>query len=282
MEGRETLDLRELARARMIDLSATPGAAVAARETWRARMVNEHGSARVFEALAEQLARAGLAQTDVDACRSFAEEERLHGVLCGAVVASLGGEAIAPALARTAMPLHAEVGATEAVLRNVLSVACLAETVAVALIGAERLAMPEGPLRALLTQIYSDEIGHARFGWRLVTTRIPSLDQSARARLSAYLSVAFASLEAHQLQHLPVGACPPPEGAALGLCRGEDGRALFYDTVTEVIVPRLEALGLSAKRAWLAIPSPVPNPGADAELAARESSLALDGSRAAP
>ena len=43
---------------------------------------------------------------------------------------------------------------TEGVLRNLLGVCFLSETVAVALIGADRLAMPSGALRNLLTEIY--------------------------------------------------------------------------------------------------------------------------------
>jgi hypothetical protein len=56
-------------------------------------MVNEHGSAQVFDALALQLREAGFDEADVTACRRFAVEERQHGVLCGAVVESLGGDA---------------------------------------------------------------------------------------------------------------------------------------------------------------------------------------------
>jgi hypothetical protein len=135
-------------------------------------------------------------------------------------------------------------------MRNILSVCCLSETVAVTLIGAERLAMPEGSLKTLLTRIYADEIGHARFGWRLASQHIPSLEPEVKARLSAYLRVAFAALEKHELAHLPIDFRPPAEGAALGLCSGKDGRELFLDTVAEVIIPRLEALGLSARIAW--------------------------------
>jgi hypothetical protein len=149
-----------------------------------------------------------------------------------------------------AFPMHADVPPVEGVLRNVISVSCLSETVAVSLIGAERLMMPEGDLRELLTRIWSDEIGHARFGWLLVTELAPALGAQARARLDAYLAVAFAHLERHELAHIPLGVQPPPEGAALGLCSGADGRALFYATVDEVIVPRLSALGLTASRAW--------------------------------
>lgn len=222
----------------------------AAVHTWRRRMVNEYGSSYVFSCLAEQLARAGASADEVRACEGFAEEEKNHGVLCGAVVEALGGEAIDALAQQEVFPAHEDVAPSEAVLRNVLSIGCLSETVAVALIGAEREEMPNGELRELLTRIWADEIGHARFGWTKVAAELPRLEDAARARLSAYLRVALAHLEAHELAHLPVGTSFGPAGAALGLCSGSDARVLFYATVERVIVPRLEALGLRAALAW--------------------------------
>lgn len=243
------LDLRPAARAAAPALPPMPALYAAAVPTWRARMVNEHESSAVFAALAAQLDEAGLGAS-ARACEGFAAEERRHGELCGAVVEALGGDARAQARRHPELPTHPDVDRREAALRNVLSVCCLSETVAVALIGAERLDMPAGELRDLLTRIYADEVGHARFGWALLRDLAPSLDGDARARLGAYLALAFAHLESHELAHLPQGATPPPETAALGLCNGADARALFFDTVREVIVPALETLGLPASRAW--------------------------------
>jgi hypothetical protein len=245
------LDLREAARRHLLtslpDLPALRGSAVA---TWRARMINEHGSARVFDALAEQLAAAGLTELAHEAA-AFGAEERNHGVLCGAVVESLGGEARADIEAAAAYPLHEDAATPlEATVRNLLSICCLSETVAVSLIGAERLEMPEGQLRDLLTRIYADEVGHARFGWRALAQLAPTLDAAAKARLGAYLAVAFAHLEEHEPEHLPETAAPPPEGVAYGLCNGRDARSLFFATVDEVILPALEAHGLPARAAW--------------------------------
>jgi hypothetical protein len=249
------LDLRDDARATAAaalgDLPTSPSLRAPAIATWRGRMVNEHGSAPVFEALAAQLERAGLDDATIAACRSFADEERRHGILCGAVVEALGGEARAPELPRGELPAHVDASnPLEAVLRNVISVSCMSETVAVALIGAEREEMPEGPLRDLLTRIWSDEIGHSRFGWRVVAEHAHLLTDDSRARLGAYLRVAFAHLEAHELAHLPVEAGAPDGGAALGLCSGGEARALFYATIDEVIIPGLERLGLPAAAAW--------------------------------
>jgi hypothetical protein len=250
---RRWLDLRHVARARRPRLPADPrldALRPAAIATWRARMVNEHASARVFEALAEQLQR--LDQSDAARqARAFATEERRHGAQCGAVVEALGGHALAAVDPPSPFPSHPD-AATEldALVRNVVSICCMAETVAVALIGAERLQMPEGPLRELLTRILADEVGHARFGWRLLDELAPRLDAAARARLGDYLTVAFDHLVEHELAHLPESSRPPAHGAAWGLCNGRDARRLFFDVVRDAVIPGLQARGLPAQAAW--------------------------------
>lgn len=245
------LDLRTEARRLRPTLEADPRLRAAAIATWRQRMINEYGSAPVFTALAGQLAEAGASAGEVDAVVEMAEEERRHGALCGAVVEALGGDATGGLPAATPMPRHDEVDRVEAVTRNLLSVGCLSETVAVSLIGAERHRMAPGPLRVILTEILADEVGHARLGWRWLAGVAPTLDAAARGRLGRYLAVAFGHLEAHELSALPLGPVWPGDADALGLCDGAEARALFYDTVTDVIVPRLCGLGLPARRAWV-------------------------------
>lgn len=246
-----TLDLRDPARALLPEVpSDLPHLREAAIATWRGRMMNEHSSARVFEGLARQLAAAGLDDV-VEEVRGFADEERRHGVLCGAVIEALGGQALAEVADGEEYPEHEDAGsALEAALRNILSICCLSETVAVALIGAERMEMPDGELRELLSRIWADEIGHCRFGWRTLARIAPMLDRETKEHLGDYLEVAFDHLVEHETSHLPLSSQPPPEGVALGLCSGPDARRLFFDTVERVIVPGLEAHGLPARRAW--------------------------------
>src|SRR6185295_9716917 len=86
--------------------------------TWLARMVNEYSSADVFEALAPQLAKAGFASELSRECDSFAAEERRHGVLCGALVQALGGQAVAQVRPRATFPLHPDAPMRSAALRN--------------------------------------------------------------------------------------------------------------------------------------------------------------------
>lgn len=246
----EALDLRAAARAHLPALPDLPQLRPAAIATWRGRMINEYQSAKVFAGLAVQAERAELDPSMAQQLREFEAEERRHGVLCGSVVEALGGDAKSLVPPTRALPEHSGVSRLEAFLRNLLSVSCLSETVAVALIGAERLEMPEGALRELLSRIWADEIGHARFGWRVAQELLPGLGEGSRARLFRYLCVALRHLERHELAHLPLSSTPPAEGVALGLCSGADARTLFYQTVEQAILPPLEALGLRAREAW--------------------------------
>jgi hypothetical protein len=257
--GKKRLDLRALARAQRpagIDPHALDDRVrAAAIATWRARMVNEHGSAPVFEGLVAQLdtlvQRGFLEARQIDRARNFATQERRHGIACGAVVEALGGAAEADALPEQEFPQHLDAsGELEACLRNLVSICCLSETVAVALIAAERHDMPAGSLRELLTGIWAEECGHANFGWRVLPKLLARADAETMRGLGEYLRLAFAELEAHELAHLPVSARMLPGGEAYGLCDGAQARELFYATVEQVIVPGLEAHGLPARHAW--------------------------------
>jgi hypothetical protein len=244
------LDLRAAAREHMPVVANLPHLKASAIGTWRGRMINEHSSARVFEGLAAQFEAAGVHDL-VEEVRGFAAEERRHGVLCGSVVEALGGEACAEVPDGDVYPAHEDAKTPlEAALRNMLSICCLSETVAVSLIGAERIEMPDGELRELLTRIYADEVGHSRFGWRTLERLAPSLDAATKDRLGDYLEAAFDHLVEHELAHLPESSRPPAEGVQLGLCSGSDARTLFFDTLEQVIVPGLEQHGIPARRAW--------------------------------
>lgn len=249
------LDLRAVARA--LPAGALPplgpaGRAVALR-TWRGRMVNEHCSAQVWASLLPQAMRAAVPPALLPGLAAAAGDELRHAEQCAGVVMALGGAAVAPLPPLRPLPAHAHLPPLEAFLWNIVSVGCISETVAVSLIRAEHLELPEGPLRALLGQILADEVQHARLGWTTLGVLLPRLDAAGRARLEAYLEVALAHQIAHELPLLPLNALPEDPGLpAAGVCRGAEARALFFATLGEVIVPQLEAAGLRARAAWAA------------------------------
>ncbi|MSP92224.1 MAG: ferritin-like domain-containing protein [Myxococcales bacterium] len=247
------LDLRAEAAAHPIDTSTWPvldaNTLAQTRATWRGRMVNEHASAQVFAALLPQLMRAGVPAAVLADAAAMPGEELHHGRLCAAVLWALGEAPLAPLPAMPLMPEHADCGPIEAALRNVIAVSCLSETVAVALIQAERQEADLPGVAEVLRSIFADEVQHARLGWVVLDALAPAIDGPMRERLDRWLAVAFAHLEAHEVAHLG-GACPTPDAARYGVCDGAEATALFYETVASVIVPQLEARGLAAGAAW--------------------------------
>ena len=248
------LDLRDEGREGARALGAMPqltdGERSAAIATWKGRMINEHVSSRVFAALLPQLMKAGIAPKWQTKIADAAVEELRHGRQCAAVVSALGGDPIATVPHLEDVPEHEDAEPLEAALRNLLSISCLSETVAVALISAERMRAGVATIEQALGRILADEVRHARTGWAIVEELAPTLDDALKARLSDYLVVAFRHLVAHELAHLPEGPAPSERAEEVGVCDGREGRALFFDTVNTVIVPRLQALGLDAQRAW--------------------------------
>lgn len=227
----------------------------AAAATWRARMVNEHRSSAVFASLLPQLIEASAPFDVQTSVLRAATDEIFHATLCGDVVAAFGGAPEAEAEAELApVPRRAGVDASERALRNVLFVGCLSETVAVGLLTEERELATEPWVKAVLEVILADEVAHARLGWQYLAARAPALDADARARVSAYLRVAFGYLEAKELELLPVSPPMADEDLrareAVGLCSGDGARDVFYGTLSSVIVPRLVELGFDAAAAW--------------------------------
>ena len=249
-----TLDLRRDARRDALaplDLGDVSSADLAAARTnWKERMVSEHASARVFGELIGGMMRAGLAADETHRVADMVRQELDHARLCAKVLVAIGVEPVADLPELASVPIHEDARSPlEAVLRNVISVGCCSETVAVALVATERELAGPRSLRRVLDQILSDEIKHSRFGWRLVSRLAPSLSFRERASLDAYLVDAFA----HQVRfHAPFleMPCAGDAGLAVGAPHGRSNWLVFTATMNEIVIPGLERCGLSAREAW--------------------------------
>jgi hypothetical protein len=147
------------------------------------------------------------------------------------------------------VPAHEDASPLEGLLRDVISVSCCSETVAVALVATEREQAGTPSLRGVLGKILADEVKHARFGWRLLDEVGPALDARTKRRLSAYLVVAFE----HQIAfHSPFLRLPTASDRAvsLGAPDGPSNWRVFVDTLTRVTIPGLARHGLESERAW--------------------------------
>jgi len=252
--GSPILDLRQAATKRAVDLPDLPELSDDARgmaiRTWRGRMVNEHISAQVWGALVGQLMRAALPPDVLSGVADAVCDELRHAELCAAVVQALGGTAVARLPPLEAVPMHPEVSPLEGALRNIISVGCMSETIAVSIIRAEQAELEGSALGTVLSSILADEVAHARLGWRVLGLCAPLLDDDTRERLSTYLIEAFAHQVAHELPKLPVLGVVAEDAAAAGVCDGGFARDVFFDTMETVIVPGLEKAHLAARPAW--------------------------------
>lgn len=252
-DGAPLLDLRSEARVRgrlvLPDVALDPDERRAIVATWRGRMVSEYASARVFAALVPQAMAAGLSARETGALAEMALEEIDHGIRCARVVVALGGEPVAPLGALPLVPTHDDACAVEGFVRNVLDVSCVAETVAVALVASEQALACCPALAEELERILADEVGHARFGWRIVETIVPTLPPTIRRRLGAYLVVAFREALA---RFAPFVTMLDASDAALslGAPAGPGTFRVLVTTLETITVPKLEAAGIPARRAF--------------------------------
>ena len=246
------LELRAEGRAHRIELDVAAVTAEdrdAAIAMWRVRMVQEHVSARVFAALVPQMMKAGIAAAFQEQVAEMVVQELRHGRLCAGVVVALGGEPVAEMTSLPDVPLHEAAAPLEALLRNVIAISCISETTAVVEFSSERERLAPGPLRDVQQEILADEVGHARFGWRLLEAHAAHLDRELRDRLSTYL-VAALRQRIERARPLVAARQPAPAVAALGGIDGAAMHALFLATMAQVVLPGLEACGLDARGAW--------------------------------
>jgi len=233
------LDLRREARQTPVALDVTLTLDDEARRIavaeWTGRMVDEQAASRLFAGLLPQMMRAGVDAQFQAATADAVVDELRHARLCAAIVQALGGEARASLTGSEDVPRHDGVGAVEGLLRNVLDVSCLEETVDVAVLENRYRRARESTFRRVIAEILDDEINHSRLGWRLLQHLEPRIDARMRERLGAYLIPGFARLfERH----------------------AATTRDLLVEVVNEVIVPRLEAFELPAREALQAALAP--------------------------
>lgn len=220
-----------------------PGPFALAVATWRGRMENEHASSLVFAGLLPQAVEAGASARDQADLAQMIVEEQHHARRCAAMLQALGGAPVGRLPPVRPLPRHEDTSRRLAYFRNLLSVCCLSETVAVALIDAERLALEGAVPGQVLKEILADEVGHARFGWR--TLEAAELDAAEREDLNRYLQTALPHLVDHELAHLSPLPVPTEALAQAGVCDGALAREIFWSTLEEVILPSLRKLGLS-------------------------------------
>ncbi len=236
----------------------SPRAIELAVASWRLRALHEHQSSAVFARLLPQLIEAEASIEYETTVLRMAMDEIHHAALCASVVELLGADPTVEAdLATKPLPEHADASRLECALRNVMFVGCMSETIALALLTEERELTTEPAIRHVVAQLAADETLHAKLGWSFLAETWPRLDDAARERMTRYLPVALGYLEHEMLGAMPLPRDPPSadvaeEARALGVLDAREARALLYEVIAAVVLPRLEDHGLPAQEAWTA------------------------------
>ena len=252
-EGENAPELREYD---VLEGDYHPVALEASAATWRKRMVHEYESASVFAQIVPQLMEGGATidfKTTVLRC---AMDELRHATLCAQVVEFLGFDhEVEMQVDLEPVPRHEDTTRRVAALRNLLF-ASLTETISMGLLTGERERVKEPFIARVLRRLAADESLHARVGWTYLASIHDDLSDEELQAIRDYMPVALGHLEAELLGSMPVSPGPePPKEVmddlfALGFSESRQSREMMYEGIREVVLPRLDALGLEASNAW--------------------------------
>ncbi|MCA9534633.1 MAG: hypothetical protein KC593_13170 [Myxococcales bacterium] len=241
----------------------------AARNWWfRARQ--EYGSVLEFSALLHALTRVGAPIELTGALGRLITDEARHAELCRAMTVALVGEERALSLPWEPIgmpyPPAPQGGAESApevlawAADVLLTSCCIGEAVSRPIYDALIAVTTDAVPRDVVRQILRDEHLHASFGWYALEWLLPRLGGPARAQLDRVLAVRLGSFERTcsagvalaDLVDKELVIEPPAEDAApnLGTLGAEAFAMIFYATIEHDILPRFEALGFDALRAW--------------------------------
>jgi hypothetical protein len=238
--------------------AARAPASARVREEWRARIAAEYGSAAITSNLLLWLIQLGASPDVIDEGLRIVEDELAHSRLSHDVYTDAGGseppqiDRGSLELPRRAVPLELDV------LRVVVRVFCLGETVAVPLFSHLRASCTVPSARAALDRVLRDEVRHRDFGWMsldwlLTTPLAPSIPGLVEAELPQM----FGELERSYGTGNPAyedeatGRMADAD-RAWGLAPPREYADILHRTFTRDFQPRFAARGIDATPAWAA------------------------------
>jgi hypothetical protein len=229
------------------------------RQEWQARIAAEYASAAVTQHLVLWLIQLGASPEVIDAGLRIVADELVHSRLSHEVYHEAGGtepplidRATLELVRRPHRPLEHDV------LRVVVRIFCLGETVAVPLFSHLRSRCTVRSARAALDRILRDEVRHRDFGWLALDWLLTTpLGPEVPALLDAELPGMFAELEESYGTGNPAhddaatGAITDAE-REWGLAPPREYADILHRTFTRDYQPRFAARGIDATPAWAA------------------------------
>jgi hypothetical protein len=222
-----------------------------AAAAWRFRWQVELEAETRFGRLAVRLEALGLAPHLVALARRAADDERRHAGHCARLAASFGQPV--PAQAPPPPPAVAPDGLAEedALTYELTAACCVTESESVAVLTSLLPAARDPALHAALRELAEDEVAHARLGWAHLAV---AAARGRTAFLGPHLPAMLRGTIDDDLFQPVEAAREDPALLALGVLPHASKRALFVQTLEEVVFPGLAGAGVdvTAGRAWLA------------------------------
>ncbi|MGZ6141762.1 MAG: ferritin-like domain-containing protein [Myxococcales bacterium] len=216
-----------------------------AAEAWAFRTRVERDAARRFARLAREIAAFDPASPVPALLQRASEDEQRHLGLC----AELAGPARSDGFAGEDRLAPSSLGAREAALYEMVAACCVTETESVATVASLLAEDALPPVREALHEIARDEVTHSRMGWAHLARESSALEVGflapwIPAMLTGAAGATFAPF---------APALDSPELLRYGVLPISRKRAVFSQTLLEVVFPGLEQFGISTApaREWL-------------------------------
>jgi hypothetical protein len=231
------------------DVTTAPDPRPGAAASWAFRWSVEVHAARAFHRLAGELLALHFPREIVDACAKAARDEEHHAKLCEALARHFGAIEPAPLAQRDSLA-PAKMPRMESAIYDVVARCCVGETESTATV-VSLLPHTKSPAREAIQTIARDEVEHARLGWRTLAY-LTEHQRRDVAFLGDYLPQMFHTGGAPLFDPNPNDA--PGEDLEAGVYAIAQRRALFTETLEEVIFPGLELHRVPTIRGreWLA------------------------------
>jgi hypothetical protein len=232
--------------------------AIGAR-AWRARAANEYGSIAQFAQLQHRLTLLGAPLEIVGTAARLIRDECRHAGLCQAMADALDGGQAPLKVPRHQLALQErQDDPWLAVAGSILTACCLGEAVSINGYRGIAAVCDDDSIAAAADGIADDEVVHAQFGWETLSWVLRhGLRPASRRAFDAFVSRQLAAFE-HACGGSPQMAIKLAGQTAefsrrpgnLGVLPREEYLILFYSSLSTVVFPRLDALGLDGTMAW--------------------------------
>ena len=216
-----------------------------AAEAWAFRTRVERDAARRFARLAGEIAALDPESPVPAMMRKAALDEERHLGLC----AGLAGPVSTEGVAGEDRIAPASLGAREAALYETVAACCVTETESVATVASLLVEDALPRVREVLHEIARDEVTHSRMGWAHLAREAQACDVRF---LAGWIPPMLAGAAGPTFGPF-APALDSPELLRHGVLPISRKRAVFTQTLLEVVFPGLEQFGISTlpAREWL-------------------------------